>query len=117
MLSTALTINWPSHLTTPSAHSGTVAVFHPEYIRGRKSFFFVPIITLALLSASLLAVTQIPDGITGPPFPPTTTVRAIILLSREELSISSLVDSRRIVRTHAARLSQQWIVLANFHKI
>ena len=70
--------------------------------------FFHPISFLRpFLFLSLLVVTQIRGHIAGssPPLP--TTVRALHFY-HEILFISSLVDSRRIVLTHARR-SQQLI--------
>ena len=70
-----------------------------------------PFCSLSLLLI-LIVVTQIRGHIAGssPPLP--TTVRALHFLSREDFS-SSLVDSRRIVLTHARR-SQQLILLFFF---
>ena len=42
---------------------------------------------------------------------PTVYQRAFIFISREQFSISSLADSRRIVPIHASRRSQQLILL------
>ena len=72
-------------------------------------FFLIPLfIILAPLSRSLPVVTQIRGHIAGPP-PPFPLWHVPSFLSREEVSISLLVDSRRIVPTHAARRSQQLI--------
>ena len=59
---------------------------------------------------SLLVVTQIRGHIAGsfPPLP--TTVRALHFYREKISALSSLVDSRRIVLTHARR-SQQLILL------
>ena len=79
------------------------------------SFFFFlfhriyyPRTTLALPPSS----NSDPGSHSGPSPPPShqllsTTVRAFILYREKNSAFSSLVDSRRIVRTHAARRSQQ----------
>ena len=74
-------------------------------------FFFHPIYYLRpSVSLSLLVVTQIRGHIAGssPPLP--TTVRALHFYREKISALSSLVDSRRIVLTHARR-SQQLIFL------
>ena len=59
---------------------------------------FIPFIILAQLSPSLPVVTQMRGHTAGPP--PSSPPRFVpAFLSREDLSISSLVDSRRIVCT------------------
>ena len=71
--------------------------------------FFIPFILFALLfSLFLQVVTQIRGHTAGssPPLP--TTVRALHFHHDEISAVSSLVDSRRIVLTHAGR-SQQLI--------
>ena len=77
-------------------------------------FVFIPFVILALSSPSLPVVTQIRGNIrsgSSPPLP--TTVRLVPrVLSREEFTpLSSLVDSCRIVPTHAARGFQQLILV------
>ena len=77
---------------------------------------FIPYVILAILSRSPPVVTQIRGHIAGPPpSSPLPTLRYVpsLFLSREENSAFSslLVDSRRIVPTHAARRSQQLILL------
>ena len=63
-------------------------------------------------SLSLLVVTQIRGHIAGSSFPPTLYDSCLACLSRDDFrsALSSLVDSRRIVLTHARR-SQQLILL------
>ena len=70
------------------------------------SFFFESFSSSLLLSSpfyslSLLVVTQIRGHIAGssPPLP--TTVRALHFFREKTSALSSLVDSRRIVPTHA----------------
>ena len=72
----------------------------------RLFFFPIPFIIFAFCSLSLLVVTRVRGHIAGssPPLP--TTVRAL----HKCREISSLVDSRRTVFTHARR-SQQLIFL------
>ena len=78
-------------------------------------FFFFPSPSLSspFRSLSRLVVTQIRGHIPGssPPLP--TTVRALHLYRGNISALSSLVDSRRIVRTHARR-SQQLILFFYF---
>ena len=73
-------------------------------------FFFHPIYYLRPYSLSLLVVTQIRGHIAGssPPLP--TAVRALHFYREKISALSSLVDSRRIMLTHARR-SQQLILL------
>ena len=79
-------------------------------------FFFLllhPMYYLRPSILSLLVVTQIRGHIAGsfPPLP--TTVRALHFYREKISALSSLVDSRRIVLTHARR-SQQLILLSFF---
>ena len=62
-------------------------------------FFFIPFITLALLSRSLPAVTQIRGHIAGLSPPPPQYGTCLHFLSRKKnnSAFSSLVDSRRIL--------------------
>ena len=63
-------------------------------------FFFIPFIMLALLSRSLPVVTQIRGHIAGPPPPSPLPYYTCLHIYREKNSaFSSLVDSRRIVRS------------------
>ena len=82
--------------------------------------FFHPIYYLRPFVLSLLAATQIRDHIAGSSPPLLTTVRALHFYREEISALSSLVDSRRIVLTHARR-SQQLIlfyfIFANKFKI
>ena len=69
-------------------------------------FFFILFIFLALLSRSLPVVTQIRGHIAGPRLP--SPLRYVRSFYRENNSaFSSLVDSRRMGPTDAARRSQQ----------
>ena len=70
------------------------------------SFFFHPIYYLRPSILSLLVVTQIRGHIAGssPPLP--TTVRGLHFCREKISALSSLVDSRRIVLTHARRSQQ-----------
>ena len=79
----------------------------------RFFFFFSPIrfIIFALLfSLSLLVVTQIRGHIAGSSTALPTMVRAVHFYLENVSALSSLVDSHRIVLTHARR-SQQLILL------
>ena len=80
-------------------------------------FFFLPshLLSSPFCSLSLLVVTQIRGHIVGssPHLP--TTVRALHFYREKISAVSSLVDSRRIVLTHA-RLSQQLILFLFFAK-
>ena len=83
------------------------------------SFFPSHLLSSPFYYLSLLVVTQIRGHIadSSPPLP--TTVRALHFYPEEISALSSLVDSRRIVLTHARR-SQQLIlffVFANKFKI
>ena len=85
----------------------------------RPFFFAIPFLSSPFCSLSLLVVTQIRGHIAG--FPPPYPLRFVpCIFYREKISaLSSLVDSRRIVLTHARR-SQQLILfffLANKFKI
>ena len=64
-------------------------------------FFSIPVIIFALLFLSLLVVTQIRGHMAGssPPLP--TTVRALHVYRENIRGLSSLVDLRRTVHTHA----------------
>ena len=77
------------------------------------SFFFHPIYYLRPSILSLLFVTQIRGHIAGssPPLP--TTVSALYFYREKISALSSLVDSSRIVLTHA-RCSQQLILFYFF---
>ena len=93
-----------------------LSVGSPAKNSTRRFFFlfliiFMPIHILALVSHSLPVVTQIRGHIAGSPSP--SPLRYVpSFLSREEFSaFSSLVDSRRIVPIHAARRSQQLILV------
>ena len=66
---------------------------------GRPIYY--PRATLALPPSS----NSDPGSHNGPSSPLPTTVRASILYRQQDSAFSSLVDSRRIVRTHAARRS------------
>ena len=69
-------------------------------------FFFHPIYYLPPSILSLLVVTQIRGHIAGSsPFLP-TTVRALHFYREKLSALSSLVDSRQIVLTHARRAQQ-----------
>ena len=65
--------------------------------------FLIPFTIFALLFLSLLVVTQTRGHIAGSSLPLLTTVHVLSLafLSREGSALSSLVDSRRTVLTHA----------------
>ena len=80
-------------------------------------FLFFPshLLSSPFYSLSLLVATQIRGHIAGssPPLP--TTVRALHFFREKISALSSLVDSRRIVLTHA-RLSQQLILFLFFAK-
>ena len=78
-------------------------------------FFFHPIYYLRPSILSLLVVTQIRGHIAGssPPLP--TTVLALHFYPEKISALSSLVDPRRIVLTHARR-SQQLILFFHFCK-
>ena len=65
---------------------------------------------------SLLVVTQIRGHIAGSSPPVHATVRALHFFREKILAPSSLVDSRRIVLTHARR-SQQLVILLLFLQI
>ena len=69
---------------------------------------YYPCTTLVLPSSS--SITQIRGHIAGPPTPSPPRYMPSFL-SREDSAFSSLVRSRRIVLTHAARCSQQLVVL------
>ena len=79
-----------------------IFIFFPSHLL--SSPFYCP---------SLLVATQIRGHIAGssPPLP--TTVRALHFFREKISALSSLVDSRRIVLTHA-RLSQQLILFFSF---
>ena len=78
-------------------------------------FFFFPshLLSSPFYSLPLLVVTQIRGHIAGssPPLP--TTVRALHFYREKISALSSLVDQRRIVLTHARR-SQQLIFFFSF---
>ena len=76
------------------------------------SFFPSHSLSSPFYSLSLLVVTQIRGHIAGsfPTLP--TTVRALHLYREKISPLSSLVDSRRLVLTHARR-SQQLILFEN----
>ena len=83
-------------------------------------YFFHPIYyvrtTLALPSGSNSDL----GSHSGPSFPLPTTVHDFFYSGRNQQLVSCLVVSRRIVRTHAARLSQPLIlfcIFANIFKI
>ena len=69
-------------------------------------FIFIPFIIFALLFSSLLVVPQIRGHAAGssPPLPTTRTVRALHFYREKISAVSSLVDSRRIVLTHAIQV-------------
>ena len=75
-----------------------------------------PFIILALLSRSLSVVAQIWKSHSGPSFPLPNACGACLHFFHREKSpaFSSLVDSRRIVPTHAARRSRQVILRCIF---
>ena len=121
-------------LPTGSLNSGDVKRRQQQTVRNFEistseddrlffSFFFVfhPVYCLRPSILSLLVVTQIRGHIAGssPPLPTTvralpTTVRALdFFLFLRDFS-SSLVDSRRVVLTHARR-SQQFVPLWSYH--
>ena len=75
-------------------------------------FFFHPIYYLRPSVLSLLVVTQIRGHIAGCSSPLPTTVRALHFY-HEKISGPSLVDSRRVVLTHARR-SQQLVLFSFF---
>ena len=77
--------------------------FHPIYY---------PRTTLALLPSSNSDL----GSHSGFFSPLPTTVRAFIFYRENNSAFSSLVDSRRIVRTHAARRSQLSILVMRFCK-
>ena len=108
-----------------STHPMSVLIFYPspcpEGIRASSAvathtsetflffcFFFHPIYYLRPSVLSLLVVTQIRGHIAGCSSPLPTTVRALHFY-HEKISGPSLVDSRRVVLTHARR-SQQLIL-------
>ena len=76
---------------------------------------FHPIYYLRPSVLSFLVVTQMRGHIAGSSSPPSTTVRALLFHREMILSISSLVDSGRIVLTHARR-SQQLILFLFLQK-
>ena len=67
------------------------------------TFFPIPLLYSPFYSLSLLVVTQIRGHMAGssPPLP--STVRALHFYREKISSLSSLVDPRRIVLTHARR--------------
>ena len=71
--------------------------------KSRDSFFNIPFILFALLFSPLLVVTQIRGHIAGSSAPLPPTVRALHFYREKISALSSLVDSRRIVLTHARR--------------
>ena len=75
------------------------------------SFFFHPIYYLRPSILSLLVVTQIRGHIAGSSLPLPNTVSALHFYRENISALSSLVDSRRIVLTHARR-SQQLILFS-----
>ena len=82
-----------------------------------QTFFFHPIYyprtTLALSPSSILD----PGSHSGPPFPPPHYgTRLHSFIARKSRHFFCLVDSRRLVRTHAARRSQQLILFSHFCK-
>ena len=85
---------------------------------GTLFFFFFPshLLSSPFCSLSLLVVTQIRGHIAGsfPPLP--TTVRALHFYRESISALCSLVDSCRIVLTHARR-SQQLILFCFFFAI
>ena len=90
-------------------HKGT----HLSFSKYDTFFFPSNLLSLPFYSLSLLVVTQIWGHIAGssPPLP--TTVRALHFYLEKISALSSLVDSRRIVLTHARR-SQQLILFFFF---
>ena len=91
-----------SRLITPVLRTCTHAHF---YIFVHLFFFFHPIYYLrpSILSLSLLVVTQIRGHIAGSSLPLHATVRALHFYREKMSALPSLVDSRRIVLTHARR--------------
>ena len=78
-------------------------------------FFCIPFIIFALLSPSLPVVRSSDPGSHSELFSPLpTTVRAFISYREKNSAFPSLVDSRRIVRTHAGRRFQQLIFFLHF---
>ena len=78
-------------------------------------FFFHPIyhVRPSFCSLSLLVLTQIRGHIAGSSPPILTTVRFLYFYREKISALASLVDSRRIVLTHARR-SQQLILFFIF---
>ena len=72
-------------------------------------FFFSSPLLSSPFSLCLLVVTQIRGHIAASSSPLPTTVRALHFYRKKISALSSLVDSRRIVPTHARR-SQQLIL-------
>ena len=82
-------------------------------------FIFRPIYCVRLSPAPSLVVTQILGHIAGSspsPRHPRGTVRALYFYREKDSALSSLVDSRRIVLTHARRPQQLILVLFYFCK-
>ena len=79
-----------------------------RWLLHRQPFFVCHLFLSQLLSSpfyslSLLVVTEIRGHIAGSPPPLPTTVRALPFYRGKISALSSLVDSRRIVLTHATR--------------
>ena len=93
------------------------AMFHDIYIYIILLGIYFPshLLSSPFCSLSLLIVTQIRGHIAGsfPPLP--ATVRALHFYREKISALSSLVDSRRIVLTHARRSDQ--LILSLFLKI
>ena len=109
-VSTMTTADSAVHISERLTYYLLVVVFKIlVYIPLQHYFFFIPFIIPAPLSRSLPVVTQIRGHKAGPP-PPSPLLHVPSFFHREENpASSSLVDSRRIFPTHAARRSQQLI--------
>ena len=89
---------------------------HPVASHTLTFFFPSRLPSSPFYSLSLLVVTQIRGHIAGSSPPPTHYGSCLAFLSREDFSSFFLVDSRRIVLTHARR-SQQLILFLLFLQI
>ena len=91
------------------SHRKTAKVLRTRYCYYFFFFFFpIPFIIFALLFSLPPSRAQIRGHIAGSSSPLLTTVRALHFIRENISALSSLVDSRRLVLTHARR-SQQLI--------
>ena len=79
--------------------------------------FFYPIYYPRTTLAHPPSSNSDPGSHSGPSSPLPTTVRAFVFMAKNNRAFSFLVDSRRIVPTHAARPSQQFILFLAFLQI